>query len=708
MSDLPRRTVEYLEHGASEGQRNAELFEAACQIRDAGFGVDRAEQELIDRAMMDGLTEHEALSTIRSAFRGPARKPIGDGGGNGNQFPHHSYVFKGRRNPVEFIPGAQNKPVYDLTKKHILPQPIPDGARRLLREAFLEGEGVRLVLGSFKEEGKDSPASKGNVFSREEWLRKLDDVGGQPNRLMMGEGNPGIFVAINPIRNGGSTDRDVTAFRHALLEWDNLPLEDQYTLIVNSKLPCSAVIYTGGKSIHAWVRLDAKDANQFKERVAYLWEHFSEYGNDQQNANPSRTSRLPNCARGEARQELLAVNIGYSTWDEWVQGVEDAKLPEKFDIDEIADFDPNSDPDSVLGKRWLCRKAVAIIQGQAGTGKSSLVAQMAVSWAWGIPFFGIKPTYRPLKVMLIQAENDKGDISEMFQGVCDKLERPLNNADGTPNHDNRDYLREHVSIYKESIRTSQAFIATAKRLIEKEKPDIVFCDPLLTYVGDDVSKQVVVSKFLRTWLQPIIEETGVVWIFIHHTGKPSTDPKSKSHWTEADMSYSGFGSSELANMPRASMTLMRVAKSDGVFVFTLSKRTDSGMCDGEGNLTQTIYLKQCRERRANGTKIIFWERSDYDPKAGKDTTKAEREERERKEKGGVTPALDEISQEEFLTTVVGEYFSKKQLAKRLIDFAKRYHEIDVSVRTAEYWLKKSALIEQFDVDPETKTYVYRL
>lgn len=34
---LPKRTREYLERGAPEGQRNAELFEAACQLRDAAM-----------------------------------------------------------------------------------------------------------------------------------------------------------------------------------------------------------------------------------------------------------------------------------------------------------------------------------------------------------------------------------------------------------------------------------------------------------------------------------------------------------------------------------------------------------------------------------------------------------------------------------------------------------------------------------------------
>jgi hypothetical protein len=38
-----------------------------------------------------------------------------------------------------------------------------------------------------------------------------------------------------------------------------------------------------------------------------------------------------------------------------------------------------------------------------------------------------------------------------------------------------------------------------RRLIAKHKPDLVWIDPLLSYIGDDISKQSVCSQFLRNW-----------------------------------------------------------------------------------------------------------------------------------------------------------------------------------------------------------------
>ena len=51
---LPRRTLDYLQRGAAEGMRNAELFDATCQFRDAGHPLEETEAQLLARALADG------------------------------------------------------------------------------------------------------------------------------------------------------------------------------------------------------------------------------------------------------------------------------------------------------------------------------------------------------------------------------------------------------------------------------------------------------------------------------------------------------------------------------------------------------------------------------------------------------------------------------------------------------------------------------
>jgi hypothetical protein len=73
---LPKRTEDYLISGAAEGSRNSELFQAACQLRDAGYSQSDAEAQLVPRHVADGCSEREAQATIRSAFSRAPRDPI--------------------------------------------------------------------------------------------------------------------------------------------------------------------------------------------------------------------------------------------------------------------------------------------------------------------------------------------------------------------------------------------------------------------------------------------------------------------------------------------------------------------------------------------------------------------------------------------------------------------------------------------------------
>jgi hypothetical protein len=153
------------------------------------------------------------------------------------------------------------KPVrYEVSDAIELPEPMTDGTRAFIRAAFAEGEGIRIAVARFNDEQKEIPKDSGVVLSREEWLRKLDDAKGNPNKFLKTSERNGIFVSVNPMKLGGSKDSDVTAFRHALLEFDNISIHEQWGIIIASRIPCAAVISSGGKSIHAWVKVEARTA----------------------------------------------------------------------------------------------------------------------------------------------------------------------------------------------------------------------------------------------------------------------------------------------------------------------------------------------------------------------------------------------------------------------------------------------------------------
>ena len=74
-SPLSKRTRDFLEHGATRGERNNALFKAACDMAGCGESEDGATLILLEACRRSGydasFTESSARKTIRSAFRGP-------------------------------------------------------------------------------------------------------------------------------------------------------------------------------------------------------------------------------------------------------------------------------------------------------------------------------------------------------------------------------------------------------------------------------------------------------------------------------------------------------------------------------------------------------------------------------------------------------------------------------------------------------------
>jgi len=192
--------------------------------------------------------------------------------------------------------------------------------------------------------------------------------------------------------------------------------------------------------------------------------------------------------------------------------------PSRFDFADLLNFDKTADPTSVLGNRWLCKGGSLLIVGQSGTGKSSLMMQAAVHWALGRDFFGIKPA-RPLRAIILQAENDAGDVSEALQDVV---------AGAYLDSQERDQLRESLAIFRDTVSTGTAFTAALADLVREHRADIVFVDPLLSFAGIDVSDQEQASKFLR-----VTEEDAEEVAFRRHVVR-------RSHGREA-LGFGGVG-----------------------------------------------------------------------------------------------------------------------------------------------------------------------
>lgn len=270
---------------------------------------------------------------------------------------------------------------------------------------------------------------------------------------------------------------------------------------------------------------------------------------------------------------------------------------------DLIGYDVNRDPNAIVGwhdgktTRYLCKGYGAWLIAQSGIGKSTLSQQQAYCWALNKPFFGIRPV-RALRVLFVQNENDLGDCAEATQGI-------LEGGMFTP--DEVDLLQERVKIIRCRGKSGKDFCRWMEREIIAWRSDVVYVDPLLRFAGIDVSRQDQCTNFLNNSLDPVLANTGVVMIGIHHTGKPKSK-KETSGWSIYDLAYSGIGSSELVNWARA-VTIIQV-RQDGIFEMLLAKRgarawathPDKGY-DEPPQSTTSIYLKHAQGR-------IYWDQCD--------------------------------------------------------------------------------------------------
>ena len=245
-----------------------------------------------------------------------------------------------------------------VDKKWVQPEDLPTPAAdwqkmdlaRYLESMFETEDRVGIVTETWKkdEEGARWLPKKG-IWDRTAGQR-IDEIhkAGGDLGAVIGDAHQeaGAWIRINPLDGAGCRDENVTHFRHALLEADEGDLGQQLAIIREMQLPCSAIVHSGGKSIHALVRVEAKDMQEYRARVDYLYRVAERYGLklDEGNRNPSRLSRLPGVMRAGKPQYMISGQTGKADWQEWVNFVEDLKDdlpdPEHLSLTDLPDMAP--------------------------------------------------------------------------------------------------------------------------------------------------------------------------------------------------------------------------------------------------------------------------------------------------------------------------------------------------------------------------------
>ena len=397
----------------------------------------------------------------------------------------------------------------------------PDDLAEYLRILYSPDEYVGLVIESSYDEEKDKfhPAGSG-YYTRTagEWLDLIEKYRFRENPFgwIVGDYNTqaGAWIRFNPLDGRGVNDENVTAWRYALVESDAVSVEKQYSLIQALELPVAVMVHSGGKSLHAIVRVDAKSQTEYREKVKFLYEVCDANGLrvDQNNKNPSRLSRMPGVTRGEHRQYIVARNIGKPTWQDWVDYIEDLRddLPDISTFDEIRKNPPELAPELIQDALRQGHKM--LLSGPSKAGKSFALIELAIAIAEGREWFG-HPCQQG-RVLYLNLEVDEASCDRRFLDVY----RELGIREPTPGMLDIWHLRG----------TALPLDKLVPKLIRRAKDAsylAVIFDPIYKVLTGDENNASEMASFCNQF-DKVCRQLGASTIYCHHHSKGAQSGKA--------------------------------------------------------------------------------------------------------------------------------------------------------------------------------------
>lgn len=379
--------------------------------------------------------------------------------------------------------------------------------KKYLTVLFKPDEHVSIASSAFQDDdGKYKPIANNFARTREELINRLNTMSIE---MAIGSTGPGgAWVRINPMKETGGKNEDVTAFRYGLIESDTIPPERQLALIHKLKLPCAAIVFSGGKSVHAIVHVDASSPQEYRERIRNIYNICQKNGFpvDTQNKNPSRYSRLPGVQRGDKMQFAIEYNVGEKDYESWIDWVNDEanSLPEieLFD-EEMNENLPPLKPELIYGLLRHGHKMLLTAGSKAG--KSMALMELAVRLTSGTPW--MKWQCAPSSVLYVNLEIDPASFKHRLHkiykalGLIPNKHKPLYIWD----------LRGH------SMPMDKLAAATIRKAAEYHV-DAIIIDPLYkALMGDENSASDIAA--LCNALDVIANKLGASVIYAHHHAK---------------------------------------------------------------------------------------------------------------------------------------------------------------------------------------------
>lgn len=416
--DNPRQIINQFLSGSHKPEDlKGELFRAAEAAEQTGMTYMEATFQLGEKAKSEGLSEEDSDATIRRAFAAEKRsreretvpeerpeKPEADAPRNSSA-PAPGIVHPIISNAIsleQVLAMGLDAQALELLQNHRIdpealniPWPTPDWRLdfvKLLKALFRPEESVEYK----KSNTPDATSiSVSDVLNETESIRKT---------MKSLDGKDGALVSINAVR--GNEDDESFRFRYAVVDNPKISLAKQLAYYKALNLPCAALVSTGSNSVQAWIKINAKNREEYDSRVEYLFKTLDEQGFkvDSTNANPSQMVRMPGVLRNGKQQYLIGLDQGAKSFEDWQTWVEFC-LDGKPLVELASDSDNAPKKDSLVVDGALRTGEFMLLSAPPKSGKSLSLIDFALSVAHGEDWMGFAT--RQTDVLFITLESTR-------------------------------------------------------------------------------------------------------------------------------------------------------------------------------------------------------------------------------------------------------------------------------------------------------------
>lgn len=470
----------------------------------------------------------------------------------------------------------------------------------------------------------------------------------------------GAWIRFNPVDGKGIKNENVTRFTYALVESDDISIHEQDAIYRKLELPIACLVHSGGRSLHAIVRVDAKDADEYRRRVDYLYEFLDKKGLkvDKANRNPSRLSRIPGVSRKGVIQTLVDTNIGRRNWNEWLdfaEGITD-ELPPLTYLDEALANLPKLPEELIEGIVRIGHKM--LISGSSKAGKSFLLMELAIALSEGMEWLGFK--CKKSKVLYVNLEIDAASAINRFSEIYKALKlKPKHSHD--------------IVIWNLRGRAMplDKLVPKLIRKVANQGYDAIIIDPIYKVITGDENNASEMGAFSNQF-DKICNETGCAAIYCHHHSKGSQGFKKAMDRAS--------GSGVFARDPDAQLDMIQLETSDDFMsknadvLSSTAWRLESSLREFK-NFKPVNFWFEYPIHRVDDKSILAKNYADGDPKANLEKSgKRSQTSESRKDEFDAAFDINKEDDDTCMASELSEYLgiSERTVRSRVTEFSDEY------------------------------------